>query len=639
MWRFCALIFISLGILVDCHEIDELISNLVAEASAGLFFPAAAVGALLCTKTENAVEFSKILSKNHVLNNQLNYDDFEENIVQYPVHQTTIFLDYDCPRASEALRKANNSGLFSAPIKWLILQDLRNAPNENCTETDCILNIFHDYAMFPDSEILIFERTSKNYVKILSVYRPSPVRDMMIEDRGFWSKEDGLKMKDAHVSSRRRRNLYMTPLKSSIVVTNPDTLNHLTDYRDEHVDTITKCNYVWLHHLVAAMNATVTYNVVNSWGYRDKNGSWNGMMGMLSRKEIDIGGTSMFLVGDRWADAHYIPLSTPTRAAFIFRQPPLSFVSNLFTLPFRPSVWIAIGILLIIIFLSLVISTKWEWVTKEVDSSGTPPPSLSDNLLLVVGAIAQQGFGRNPRTVPSRIVLLMLLLAALNLYASYSANIVALLQSTTTSIQTLRDLLDSPIKCGAQDIVYNRYYFNLEKDPVRRGIIDHKIEPKGGKSNWMSADDGIKNIRQGFFAFFMETGPGYKIIQETFEEDEKCGFREMYFIEHFDPMFTIVKQSPYVEIMRVNSLKIEESGLKSREMSKFYTKRPPCNGLSKFISVGLNECYFAFYTMGYGALIAFVVLFAEFAWMKSTAARRKNKLEKIHYDESLQSFG
>lgn len=58
-------------------------------------------------------------------------------------------------------------------------------------------------------------------------------------------------------------------------------------------------------------------------------------------------------------------------------------------------------------------------------------------------------------------------------------------------------------------------------------------------------------MRQGFFAFFMETGPGYKIIQETFEEDEKCGFREMYFIEHFDPMFTIVKKSPYVEIIRV----------------------------------------------------------------------------------------
>lgn len=94
-------------------------------------------------------------------------------------------------------------------------------------------------------------------------------------------------------------------------------------------------------------------------------------------------------------------------------------------------------------------------------------------------------------------------------------------------------------------------FCQLEKDPVRRGIIDQKIEPKGGKSNWMSADDGIKNVRQGFFAFFMETGPGYKIIQETFEEDEKCGFREMYFIEHFDPMFTIVKQSPYVEIMRV----------------------------------------------------------------------------------------
>lgn len=55
----------------------------------------------------------------------------------------------------------------------------------------------------------------------------------------------------------------------------------------------------------------------------------------------------------------------------------------------------------------------------------------------------------------------MLLLAALSLYTSYTANIVALLQSTTDSIKTLADLLHSPLKCGSHDIVYNRYYFKV----------------------------------------------------------------------------------------------------------------------------------------------------------------------------------
>ena len=71
------------------------------------------------------------------------------------------------------------------------------------------------------------------------------------------------------------------------------------------------------------------------------------------------------------------------------------------------------------------------------------------------------GSSYEPYRVPSRIVTLMLLLAALSLYTSYTANIVALLQSTTDSIKTLADLLHSPLKCGTHDIVYNRYYFKV----------------------------------------------------------------------------------------------------------------------------------------------------------------------------------
>lgn len=81
--------------------------------------------------------------------------------------------------------------------------------------------------------------------------------------------------------------------------------------------------------------------------------------------------------------------------------------------------------------------------------------------MVVLGAIAQQGYSYEPYRVPSRIVTLMLLIAALNLYASYTANIVALLQSTTDSIKTPADLLHSPLKLGAQDVVYSRHFFKV----------------------------------------------------------------------------------------------------------------------------------------------------------------------------------
>lgn len=47
------------------------------------------------------------------------------------------------------------------------------------------------------------------------------------------------------------------------------------------------------------------------------------------------------------------------------------------------------------------------------------------------------------------------------LYTSYSANIVALLQSPSKKIKTLKDLYNSRLKLGADDTVYNHYYFTV----------------------------------------------------------------------------------------------------------------------------------------------------------------------------------
>lgn len=44
---------------------------------------------------------------------------------------------------------------------------------------------------------------------------------------------------------------------------------------------------------------------------------------------------------------------------------------------------------------------------------------------------------------------------------SYSATIVALLQSPSSKIKTLDDLLSSRLKFGVDDTVFNRYYFSV----------------------------------------------------------------------------------------------------------------------------------------------------------------------------------
>jgi hypothetical protein len=65
------------------------------------------------------------------------------------------------------------------------------------------------------------------------------------------------------------------------------------------------------------------------------------------------------------------------------------------------------------------------------------------------------------RGVCGRAISIMLYITVIFLYTSYSACIVALLQSTTDSIRTLQDLYQSGMGLGALDIVYSRHYFSV----------------------------------------------------------------------------------------------------------------------------------------------------------------------------------
>lgn len=57
----------------------------------------------------------------------------------------------------------------------------------------------------------------------------------------------------------------------------------------------------------------ISFEISNNWGHRNKNGSWDGMFGMLHRREIDIGGTGSYMLVERIPVVEYIQLYTRTR--------------------------------------------------------------------------------------------------------------------------------------------------------------------------------------------------------------------------------------------------------------------------------------------------------------------------------------
>ena len=132
--------------------------------------------------------------------------------------------------------------MFSAPTRWLLLRD--RTIGENVTD-DTLEQTFQDMAVYPDSEVTV-ATASLEVVdgsiawQMTSVYRPGPFRELLAENRGTWTADRGVRAIDLRPTSRRRRDLRRTTLKSCLVVFveqhAPSRRSRSENYRSPPVD-------------------------------------------------------------------------------------------------------------------------------------------------------------------------------------------------------------------------------------------------------------------------------------------------------------------------------------------------------------------------------------------------------------------
>lgn len=105
--------------------------------------------------------------------------------------------------------------------------------------------------------------------------------------------------------------------------------------------------------------------------------------------------------------------------------------------------------------------------------------STFDVISMVWGAVCQQGTHLNIPTTSGRFIVLTTFLATLAIFTSYSASIVALLQSPSHLIKNIDDLLNSPLKMALQEAGYNRYNFLQENISILQKVWKKKLAPMG----------------------------------------------------------------------------------------------------------------------------------------------------------------
>nr|QZH55081.1 ionotropic receptor 75p.1 [Achelura yunnanensis] len=532
------------------------------------------------------------------------------------LHHIIIAADFSCSSASDLVLKANEQGLFKSPHRWVFM----NLPPQSSNVT-----ILDKLDILIDSNVIVLQRVDEDSYLFHEVYKIAKGHKIITSLRAAWRSFDD--MFHSVPLSFRRRNLRNHSLTMVNVITDSnDTKQHLHDRRFLHHDSISKMSYMVVRICFEMMNASENLLFTNTWGYRDKQGNWQGLIDHLLKKEADLGTLTIF-TKERTEHIDYIAMVGSTAVRFVFREPPLAYVSNIFTLPFSGAVWFAILTCVLGCSLFLYITSKWE------ATMGSHPLQLdgswADVLILIIGAVLQQGCTLEPRFTAGRCVTLLLFVSLTILYAAYSANIVVLLRAPSPSVRSLQDLLSSPLKLGASDFEYNRYFFRQLNDPIRKAIYDKKIAPKGKKPNFYNMTEGVAKIRQGLFAFHMELNPGYRLIQETYQEDEKCDLVEIDYINEIDPWLPGQKRSPYKDFFKINFMKIRESGIQACIHQRLHVPRPRCMGaVTTFSSVGIADMYPALLGTLYGVLLAPIVLLLEVSF-KRLRTYQLIRVEKI----------
>ncbi|XP_044733421.1 glutamate receptor U1-like [Chrysoperla carnea] len=508
--------------------------------------------------------------------------------------------------------KFENFDLFRAPFHWIFI-------GKNIID-DIQCKYHNKIHLLPDNDIILVEPSNSTWRLKQSYKVHKSVSDVIIEDYGTWDKKHGfIDNRATNIASRRRRNLRGVSLQTTTIVLHKFSLSHLTDHKDTHIDTVPRLNSLLVDLLLYSLNSKrETYLVFNlsnnNWGYRLPNSSqFTGMIGQLQRKEIDISGCAIFITKERLSAIKFLHATTPARALFVFRQPPLSYISNVYTLPFSGTVWIAQILLTALMGVILYLNLAWEKITRGKNDPDYQTIETSETILIVIGAICQQGSPIDPKGGPGRTVMFILFMALMFLFTSFSANIVALLQSSSNSIQTLEDLLNSKLEFGVQNETYNRHYFRVASDPIRKGIYEKKVAPPGKKENFMTIDEGMRRLRTEPFAFHIEVGALYSMIAKQFTENEKCGLMEIEYLQVVDPFLVTQRNSPYLELFKNGMLHIHERGLLRREFNIFIPEKPKCLGTGNtFSSIGLNEIVAAFYIILIGMSLALIIAGIEY---------------------------
>ncbi|KAL1517064.1 hypothetical protein ABEB36_000877 [Hypothenemus hampei] len=466
-----------------------------------------------------------------------------------------------------------------------------------------------------DMDVKLYQ-LSKDDIEILEIYNPGINVGLKIRRLGKL-KNDKIILEPFESYYESRKNMSGVLIRSANVIKYPFTgtfHEYMVDTQLMKHDIYSKFHYQLFLGLVEIHGFAYNTTLSVSWFGNTSRGEDGGVAKLLWDEDIEIssaGCVIRLLLNDRIDYFDFIMPYYKFRSCFYFRNPGLVKPNFQEVLkPFAKQTWFVAlyvtGIICVCIEISYFIHSNRTWSSLVSFRS----------IFYVIAAFSQQSIDV-PTQLASRIIFLHLLICSVLLYNYYTSSLVSSLISTEPEVmKTIKELVESNLKVGLELQPYLITFIldRVKEDPDIDLLNKTKFYERN-ELNVFSAEEGVRRVHEGEFAYHLESVTAYSLISDSFEQESICDLAEIPLIQSDTSLMT-KKKCEYKKLFQISLRKMWQSGIIKKLYKTWVMGKPECLSSTRVISVTVNDLFLPYFLFVLGVLGSIVVLIIEIIWNK-----------------------
>ncbi|KAK7489274.1 hypothetical protein BaRGS_00019526 [Batillaria attramentaria] len=349
-----------------------------------------------------------------------------------------------------------------------------------------------------------------------------------------------------------------------------------------------------------------------SWGQELDNGSWDGPIGILTRKEADVAlGVFTLTAGRSSVVDPTSPLTYENSVIIFKKEPPIEDILSFFLQPFQTPVYVAIGGCFISVLVLLLFLEKCRWWFGGRQRATPFLHALMEDAEALFAGLIQRAVEFEIEFLPGRVLMWAWLMLGVVLASVYSSKLTSSLTVSDQSLPftSLSQLLNQDtytwgVVSGVSLESRLKTTRNAEYRKFYEGMLRFvKDDPT---VNAPTYDVHKSKVLSGRYAFFTSDGDLFDLWSR--ESCDLARIPEIYMTN--SKVLYLQKYSPYTKMFSKEIERMVEAGLIEYWKRKW---RPPSKQCYPDVHqhsrvIGLAETQAAFYLSGVGLGLAALTL-------------------------------